>query len=226
MKRRTLDIIVSIGGIGLAALLVTLGFVLNSNANFSKSYVEDQLSQQKVTFTSLEKLTPEDKAYTEARTGCVTKYAGQPLTTGKQAECYANEYIGAHLAKMPAGTKGLTYAEIGAAQTELRAKIATAKTNGDAGVPALEKQLADLTTARETVFKGEMLRGALLTSYGFSELGTKAGQGAQVAYSAAAVMALLSIAGFVHAFVTPKTKAFAPVELPMAERMDGKPVTV
>lgn len=214
MKRRTLDIMFSIGGIGLATLLALLGFVMMNNAEFSRNYVKDQLSQQKITFTPLEQLTPEDKAFTEARTGCVIAYAGQPLNTGKQAECYANEYIGSHLSRMPAGTDGMTFAEIGAAQTDLRTKIAAAKAAGDPNAAALEKQLADYTTARETVFKGEMLRGALLTSFGFSELGEKAAQGAQVAYGAAALLTLLSIAGFVHAFVTPKTKAFAPVEEP------------
>jgi hypothetical protein len=49
------------------------------------------------------------------------------------------------------------------------------------------------------VFKGETLRGLLLTSYGFGEFGVKAGQAATVAYLAAALMALLGIAGFVHA---------------------------
>jgi hypothetical protein len=221
MKRRTLDIMFSIGGFGLAGLLVVLGLVLTSNANFSRSYVTDQLSQQKITFTSIDKLTPEDKAYTEARTGCVINFAGQPLTTGKQAECYANEYIGGHLTKIPAGTKGLTFAEIGKAQTDLKAKIAVAKTSGDPGLPGLEKQLADYGTARETVFKGEMLRGALLTSYGFSELGVKAGQGAWVAFLAAALLALLSVAGIIHAFVIPKNTAFAPVEVPEPAKVNG-----
>lgn len=226
MKRRTLDIMFSIGGLGFAGLLLVLGFVMTSNADFSRNYVKDQLSQQKITFTALDKLTPEDKAYTQAKTGCVIKYAGQALTSGEQAECYANEYIGGHLKKIPAGTKGLTYAEIGGAQTDLRAKIAAAKASGDPTVPALEKQLADLGAARESVFKGEMLRGALLTSFGFSELGAKAGQGAQVAYLGAALLALLSIAGFVHAFVTPKTKAFAPAEQPDHKEVDGRPARV
>ncbi len=59
------------------------------------------------------------------------------------------------------------------------------------------------------MFKGETLRGLLLTSYGFSEFGVKAGQAAIVAFLAAALMALLGIAGFVHAPYTPKTKGFA-----------------
>lgn len=212
MKRRTLDIMFSIGGAGIAILLAVMGFVLADNANFAKDYVQRQLSDQQIEFTALDKLTPEDRAFTEARTGCIITYAGQALTTGKQAECYANEYIGSHLSRMPAGTDGLTYAEIGAVQTDLRAKITAAKASNDPALPALEKQVADYATARETVFKGEMLRGALLTSFGFSELGAKAALGSQIAYLAAVLLGLLSIAGFVHAFVTPTTKAFAPVE--------------
>jgi len=226
MKRKTLDIILSIGGLGLAGLLVIVAVVLTTEANFSNNYVKDQLSEQKITFTTVDKLAADDKAFTEARTGCVVKYAGQLLTTGKQAECYANEYIGGHLKKQPAGTSGLTYAEIGTAQTDLRAKIAAGKASGDPGVAALEKQLADYTTARETVFKGEMLRGALLSSYGFSVLGEKAALAAEVAFVAAAVLALLSVAGFVHAFVTPRSRAFAPVEAgkrPETGLIAGKP---
>ncbi len=62
---------------------------------------------------------------------------------------------------------------------------------------------------RETLFKGETLRGLLLTSFGFSVFGDKGGQVATVAYMAAALMILLSIAGFAHAMRTPKNKAFA-----------------
>jgi hypothetical protein len=76
-----------------------------------------------------------------------------------------------------------------------------------------------VTADRETVFKGETLRGLLLTSYGFSEFGTKAEQAATVAYIATGLLFLLAIAGFVHAFVTPRTKAFA---LPETESSDPR----
>ena len=56
------------------------------------------------------------------------------------------------------------------------------------------------------MFKGETLRGLLLTSYGFSEFGTKAGQAATVAYLAAGLMLLLALAGFIHALVTPRAR--------------------
>ncbi len=82
----------------------------------------------------------------------------------------------------------------------------------------LQKQLTDLTAARETVFKGETLRGLLLTSYGFSEFGAKAAQAATVAYVASGVMFLLALFGLCHAAVTPKTKAFAAPEPAKTER--------
>jgi hypothetical protein len=204
MKRRTLDIIVSIGLLGLAGLLLIMGLVFTSNANFANDYVEQQLSQQNITFKPLDTLTPEEKA----KPGLV-KYAGQKLTTGKQAEVYANEFIGLHL-ESTAG--GKTYAELGAVQTDLRNQVAAAQKSGASNVADLQKQLNDVTAQRETVFKGETLRGLLLTSYGFSEFGNKAEQAATVAYAGAALLFLLGIAGLVHAFMTPKTRAFAAPE--------------
>lgn len=210
MKRRTLDILFSFGGLGLAVLLLAIGIVLTTNANFANNYVKDQLSQQNITFKTADTLTDEEK-----KADCLVEYAGQKLTTGKQAECYANNFIGLHLKSIGGGQ---TYADLGAPQTKLRTQVAEAQKNNDPALADLQKQLADVTAQRETVFKGETLRGLLLTSYGFSEFGTKAAQGALVAYLAAVLLALLSIAGFVHAFVTPKSKAFAAPEQPDAER--------
>jgi hypothetical protein len=50
MKRRTLDILFSFGGLALAGLLLVLGLVMTSNANFAKDYTSDQLRAQKITF--------------------------------------------------------------------------------------------------------------------------------------------------------------------------------
>jgi hypothetical protein len=204
MKRRTLDILFSIGWVAIAALLLVAGIVLSANASFATTYVADQLAQQNITFKTADTLTAEEKQ----QPGLV-KYAGQKLTTGKQAEVYANEFIGLHL-KSTAG--GKTYADLGAPQSALRAQLADAQKNNPAAVPDLQKQLNDVTAQRETVFKGETLRGLLLTTYGFSEFGTKAGQAATVAYLAAALMFLLALAGLVHAFLTPATVPFAAVE--------------
>jgi hypothetical protein len=219
MKRRTLDVLFSVGGIALAGLLLVLGLVMTSNANFSKSYVKDQLSQQNITFKTADTLTPE-----EASSACLVKYAGQPLTTGKQAECYANDFIGLHV---KATGKGETYATLGTPQSDLRTQVAAATTANDPALPALEKQLADVTAQRETLFKGETLRGLLLTSFGFSVLGVKGEQVATVAYIVAALLALLSIAGFVHALRTSKDEAFAATPQPVKVKAGSiQPVSV
>jgi hypothetical protein len=204
MKRRTLDVLFSAGGLCLALLLLVLGLVMTSNATFSKDYVTGQLSEQHITFKSAETLTEEEK-----KSACLTEYAGQALTTGKQAECYANDFIGLHVKST---ANGQTYADLGVPQSDLTKKVAAAQKANDPALADLQKQLAGVTTQRETLFKGETLRGLLLTSYGFSELGMKASQAAMVAYLGVVLLLALSIAGFVHAFATARSEAFAPAE--------------
>ena len=214
MKRRTLDIMFSVGGVGLAALLLVLGLVMTSNANFAKNYTHDQLAAQKITFKDKAALTAE-----EAKSSCLNKYAGQQLTTGKQAECYANDFIGLHLKSQGKDTPyvGMTYAELGAPRTALQNQVAAAKKANDPNLATLQKQLDDITAQRTTTLNGETLRGLLLTSYGFSVFGVKGEQVAFVAYIAAALLALLSMAGFIHAFRTPATVAVGEPEHVPAE---------
>ncbi|HEX5597601.1 MAG TPA: hypothetical protein VFX61_16520 [Micromonosporaceae bacterium] len=216
MKRRTLDILFSIGGLGLAALLLVLGLVLASNANFANNYVREQLGEQNITFKPVDALTDEEK-----KSDCLVEYAGQKMTTGKQAECYANDFIGLHLKSIAGGE---TYASLGAPESELRAKVAEAQQNNDPELANLQEELAKVSAQRETVFKGETLRGLLLTSYGFSEFGVKAGQGATAAYAGAGLLLLLSIAGFVHAFMTPRSAVFAAPE--PAEKANRSPAKI
>jgi len=201
MKRRTLDILFSAGGVLLAGLLLAIGVVLTSNASFATNYVHDQLSQQQITFPVVDKMSAEEKEQ-----ACLVKYAGQLMSTGAQAECYANHYIGLHLSGIAGGK---TYAQLGTDQFALQAKVTAAQKSDDPNLAALQKQYSDLVASRTTVFQGETLRGLLLTSFGFSQFGVKAAEGALVAFLAAGLLFLLSIAGFVHALVTPKTTGFA-----------------
>ena len=62
MKRRTLDFLFSAGGLAMAVLLLVLGLVMTSNANFAKRYVRDQLSEQNISFKTADTLTAEEKA--------------------------------------------------------------------------------------------------------------------------------------------------------------------
>lgn len=196
MHRRTLDLLFVIGGLVLSGLLVVFGFVLKSNADFANDYVHNQLSQQKITFTPVKFLAPEEK-----KAACLVKYAGQPLDSGPQAECYANRYIALHLSEV---NDGKTYAETSGTAREARTAATEAQQKGTADATTLDATATKLEGMTQTLFRGETLRGLLLTSYGFSEFGRKADQAATVAFIGALVLFLASIAGIVHLARTPK----------------------
>jgi hypothetical protein len=176
VKRRTLDIIFATGGLVVAGLILVLGLVLQNQADFANDYVHDQLSEQQIVFTPADALAPEEDA------ACLKKWGGEQLTTGKQAECYANSYIAVHLSEV---NDGKTYSQ----------------TSGE--LRALDDQdsaeAKELDAKVQTLFRGETLRGLLLTSYGFSIFGDRAQTAAYVCYILALVLFLAAIAGFVHA---------------------------
>jgi hypothetical protein len=238
MKRRTLDIAFAIGGAIFSVLLLVLGLVLKNQADFAKSYVHDQLAAQKITFQPTKSLSPEMATVT-----CLVKFGqggdpkaggGQLLDSGKKAECYANEYIGAHMrsAATAAGFEGATYSTMGAytmkgdgsaTSKSLVDQLAAAKTGGDqAKIDAAQKALDTATGIRGTLLTGETLRGLLLTSYGFSVFGDRAALAATICFIAFGLLLLLSIAGFVHAFVSKSSKDVILV----AEHQHKEPVTV
>lgn len=198
MRLRT-DLVLLAGAIVLAGVGVFLG----GQASFADSYVRDQLAAEKITFTPADKLTAEEKSW-KAGSQCLTDYGGQPLLTGKQAECYANYYIDLHMSEAAAGIgyPGATYATIGTPQGQLRTDVATATKNGDtAAAAAAQKKLDAINGVRDTLFKGDMLRTALLTVYGFSVLGSVAGTAASIAYVAAALFVLLAAFAFMRSRV-------------------------
>jgi hypothetical protein len=191
VKRRTLDLFFSVGGVALAVLLAVLGFVLHANANFAHDYVRDQLREQRITFTPKAGLSPD-----EQKAKCLVENAGKPLETGKQSECYANEYIARHLREV---NDGKTYSQTSNEARPARAAADEAAKNGSPDAKELAAKADALDGKVQTLFRGETLRGLLLTSYGFSTFGEKASQAAIVCWLVAAVLILASIAGFVHA---------------------------
>ena len=208
MKRRTLDYAFSIGGVLFAVLLLVLGLVLKNQGDFAKNYVKDQLSQQQITFTPEAGLNGE-----QDDAPCLINYAGTALDSGKKAECYANEYIAYHLAESAkgAGYEGATYATLGTPQRELRTELAAAKDAGE-DTTEIQASLDAVNGLRETMFKGETLRGLLLTTYGFSIFGDRADLAALVCLIGAALVLLLSAAGFAHALMSHKgDKVVVPV---------------
>lgn len=190
MKRRTLDIIFAVGGLLVALLILVLGLVLQNQANFAKNYVHNQLAEQKITFT------PANSLKADESDPCLKKYAGKPLVTGKQAECYANHYIGVHVTLI---NNGQTYAETSGAAIALQNQLKAMPDQTSPAAKTLSTQYQALEGKATTLFQGETLRGLLLTSYGFSIFGDRAQQAADVCFALALVLFLAAIAGFVHA---------------------------
>jgi hypothetical protein len=217
MKRRTLDILFSAGGVLFAVLFLVLGLVLQNQADFANGYVAHQLGDQKIVFTPAAALGGADQ---QPGGDCLVTYATLPMTTGKQAECYANQYIAFHLseAAKAAGYEGATFATLGsvvrgdlpaavkAVQDQIDAATAAGQPTADLAVQlkAAQDKLTAISGLRDTMFQGETLRGLLLTSYGFSIFGERAGQAALLCFLGALLLLVLSLAGFVHAFRTPK----------------------
>jgi len=95
---------------------------------------------------------------------------------------------------------------LGAVQRAATKAVADAEAANATNVDALKAELDKINGQRDTVFKGETLRGMLLTSYGFSIFGEKAALAALLAFIGAAVMALAGFAGFAHAFSKSRDK--------------------
>src|SRR5580704_7874007 len=172
MRRRTFDQLMAIAGMFLAITLLVSGGLLTWAHNFIGNEVHTQLAAEKVYFPANN--SPAIKAPEFA---AMHQYAGQQLTTGAQAEVYADHFIANHL-KVIGG--GKTYAQ-------LSAESIAQPTN------------TKLAAQVETVFKGETLRGLLLNAYAFGTMGTIAGIAAIAAFIAGAVMLLLGALGLVHA---------------------------
>jgi hypothetical protein len=138
-----------------AVALVLAGGGVFYGSMFAKNFISDQLSAQKITFSTKEALVKEGRED-------LVKYAGQQLTTGDQAKAYAS-YIQGHLAKV---ANGKTYSEVSA-------DFQKDKTN------------QTLAGQRTTLFMGETLRGILLNTWGWGLIGTIAFYGALGLWAAA-----------------------------------------
>jgi hypothetical protein len=101
---------------------------------------------------------------------------------------------------------GKTYAQTSGESRAAADKAKAAATAGAADAATLDSQAKALDGKTQTLFRGETLRGLLLTSYGFSIFGERAQQAAWVSFAVAFVLLIASIAGFVHAFTTPKER--------------------
>jgi hypothetical protein len=199
MRRKTFDVLVSAGGALMVVVLFVAGALLWWGFSFANSNVTSQLAEQHITFPAASAFAHPvaGSEITPSMIPTVSQYAGQALTTGAQAEVYANNFIAVHLQEIG---QGQTYAQWSTKAMSLP--------NGS------KAQLAAQGTAA-TLFQGTTLRGLLLEAYGFSVFAVIAQDAAIAAFALAAMMAMLVGFGYLHARRTNEAKELLPSKAKM-----------
>jgi hypothetical protein len=196
MQRKVLDKLASGIGAGLVVILLVAGGLLIWGHSFAQSNVHDQLAQQQVYFPQQSELNAVktqfqkggQKAVTDPEfpnaalmLGAIEPYAGKQVLTGKEAQVYANDFIGQHLYAMPLHG--------------VYSKVSAASRSAKPG----SKQATEFAALETTVFQGTTLRGMLLEAYAFGTIGTVMIWGAIASFIGAFLMALLVAGGIWHA---------------------------
>jgi hypothetical protein len=185
MRRKTFDALAATAGLVLAVVLAVGGGLLVWGHSVVSTDVHNQLAAQKIVFPAAG--SAEIRALPAADATAMKAYSGQLMTTGAQAQAYADHFIAVHLTEIGGGK---TYSQLSA---EAMAQPKNA---------ALANQVA-------TIFKGTTLRGMLLNAYGWWQLGQIMLISAIVAFGAAALFLILSLFGFWHiSRATPESEVF------------------
>ena len=131
----------------VVVVLVFVAGVAYWAANFTHSYVHDQLAAERVSFPARGDVALSPQEFPDLQ-----QYAGQAVDDGAKARAYANGFIGRHLDKVAGGKK---YAEV------------SAQAQANPGDQALAGQV-------QTLFRGETLRSILLNAWGWWTVGSYA----------------------------------------------------
>jgi hypothetical protein len=196
MQRKAFDKLASGIGAALVVILLVAGGLLVWGHSFANSNVHSQLAQQQVYFPKQSEINAVKAQYAKGGQKAVTDpefpnaklmiaalepYAGQQVTTGQEAQVYADDFIGQHLYAMPLHG--------------VYSQVSTAARSAKPG----SKQAAEMAALETTVFQGTTLRGMLLEAYAFGTIGTVMIWGAIAAFVGAALLLLLTGLGISHA---------------------------
>ena len=171
MRRRTFDALAATAGLVIAGLLLVAGGLLTWGHNFVTNEVHTQLAAQKIVFPPANSPAVAGPEFAPMR-----QYGGQLMTTGAQAQVYADHFIAVHLKEIGGGQ---TYSQL------------SAKALANPKDAALAAQV-------QTMFRGETLRGLLLNAYAFWTIGQIMLWAAIAAFAGAGLLLILAIFGFIH----------------------------
>jgi len=189
MRRRV--IVLQVGLIGI--LVFCAGFLFWGNS-FIHNQISTELTAQQIYFPAADNKAIASLPVADA--AAMSIYGGQQLTTGAQAQVYANSFIGVHLSEVAGG---LTYSQMSA----------KAMAN-----PTDQKMAGQVAT----LFKGETLRGLLLNAYGWWTIGTYALYAA-IGLALAAFAVLVALAFEVFLAIREPRKVKVPVLTTKLERV-------
>jgi hypothetical protein len=136
--------------VAIIVLAFTAGFAFWGHS-FTHDQVSTQLREQQIVFPVA--TSPAIKALPASDASAMTQYVGQTMTTGYQAETYANHFIAVHLKEIG---QGKTYAYWSGVALNPK-------------TPKAQAAAAEQTAL--TLFRGETLRSLLLNAYAFWFIG-------------------------------------------------------
>jgi hypothetical protein len=174
MRRRTFDALATTAGLVLAIVLAIGGGLLLWGHSVISNDVHTQLAAQKIVFPPAGSAAV--KELPAANAAAMSQYGGQLMTTGAQAQTYADNFIAVHLTKIGGGQ---TYSQL-------------------SGKALAQPKNTALAQQVQTMFRGETLRGLLLNAYGWWQMGQIMLISAIVAFGAAGLFLILSGLGFWH----------------------------
>lgn len=158
--------IISLQAVLFLVLAAAGGFALYEGT-YVTNQVHDELAAQQIFFPAADQIKTGGALDPAEFPKEIRDQAGNQVLDGNQARIYANDFIGKHLQGIDGGR---SYAQIGTQVSGLQAQQANLSKT-DPQYAALQTQITTLNAQRDTVFKGEMLRGALLNSYGWWQFG-------------------------------------------------------
>ena len=179
----------------LGVILLAVGAFALAAGLYAHNYVSGQLSQEAITMpaASAYKTLPQDSQ------DALAPYAGQQMTTGDQAQAYANHYIWEH---MQNACKEVKDAQGNAVPAIPADKCTYAGIGGVANAATDSATKAAYSGVRSTFLTGDTLRSMLLTAYAFWLVGS-------IAFWVGVIALVVGVVLLVLAFTVFKDKAVA-----------------
>jgi hypothetical protein len=186
------------------AIALAVGIFALVAGLYAHSYVSSQLSQEKITMPAAASF----KTLPQASQDALTPYAGQAMTTGDEAQAFANHYIWEHMTAACTAVKDANGNAVPAVPAE---KCNYSALGGVVSATTDPAQKAAYTALRNTLFQGDTLRSSLLTAYAFWLIGT-------IVLWIGVIALVVGVVLLVLAYTVFKNKGVAPAA-PIAEKV-------